>query len=58
VDHIGFRRYSNTLYFCLRFLVEIPYKNINILKFYDDERAMLMHKLENDNGKVAITTEM
>ena len=57
VDHIGFRRFVGNL----QPLFKVPSQNTvksDILKIYDYERVKTMKLIENNESRVAITTDM
>ena len=56
VDHVGFRKYSNTLQPLFKMVSRNTIKN-DILKIYDYEKSKTMDLLGNNRSRIAITTE-
>lgn len=57
VDHIGFRRYSNSL----QPLFKVPSRNTvkkEIFRIFSSERSMALKMINSNEGRVAITTDM
>ena len=57
VDHVGFRKYSNTLKPLFKMVSRNTIKN-DILKIYDYEKSKTMDLLGNNRSRIAITTDM
>ena len=57
VDHVGFRKYSNTLQPLFKMVSRNTIKN-DILKIYDYEKSKTMDLLGNNRSRIAITTDM
>ena len=57
VDHLGFRRYSSAL----QLVFQVPTRNTikkEIMKIYENERAISLKLLDSLDGRVAITLDM
>ena len=57
VDHVGFRRYSNTLQPLFKMVSRNTIKN-DILKIYDYEKSKTMDLLGDNRSRITITTNM
>ena len=57
VDHVGFRKYFNTLQPLFKMVSRNTIKN-DILKIYDYEKSKTMDLLGNNRSRIAITTNM
>nr|XP_023884506.1 zinc finger BED domain-containing protein RICESLEEPER 3-like [Quercus suber] len=57
VDHIGFRRYSNSLQPLFKMVCRNTIKK-DIRGIYDHEREKSMHEIEKNRIRIAITTDM
>ena len=57
VDHIGFRRFCNVVQPLFKVISRNTLK-LDILKFYESERAKTMKLIQKNSSRIAITTDM
>ena len=56
VDHIGCRKYSNSLQPFFRMVFRNAIKN-DILSIYEKEREKSKHEIDKNQGRISITTD-
>ena len=57
VDHIGFQRFCNVVQPLFKVISRNTLK-LDILKFYESERAKTMKLIQKNSSRIAITTDM
>ncbi|KAL2984582.1 hypothetical protein AAZX31_12G096900 [Glycine max] len=57
VDHIGFRRFCNVVLPLFK-VISCNTLKLDILKFYESERAKTMRLIQKNSSRIAITTDM